>query len=163
MEHPPPYQATPAGRPSAHPRRLAAYALCLAQHAVPAGELKAVEAVQRLAVAAIGHPTLSPADALVLATDDLLALPDLDTAAALLEEAAVASLRPAAGPDTAGRVGVVAIRDLLPGQRVGVTRTGPPFKVARVDRDGPLTTVTTTDGRQLPFAASGWLIDRAEG
>lgn len=163
MEHPPPYQATPAGRPSAHPRRLAAYALCLAQHAVPAGELKAVEAVQRLAVAAIGHPTLSPADALVLATDDLLALPDLDTAAALLEEAAVTSLRSTVDPVSRGRAGVVAIRDLRPGQRVGVTRIGPPFTVADVDRDGPLVTVTTTDGRRLPFAASGWVIDREDG
>lgn len=167
MEHAPPYHVKPSGRRSAHPRRLATYALCLAQHSIPTGELKAFEAVRRLASAAIGHVTLSPAEALVLATDDLLALPDLDTAAALLEEAAASWLAetgdPKDDPPDRGREGIVLIRDLQPGQRVGITRTGPAFVVAQVDRDCPLITVTTADGRQLPFSASGWLIDRTAG
>lgn len=166
MEHPPPYEVNRSGRRSAHPRRLAAHALCLAHHAIPSGELKAVEAVRRLASAAIGHAALSPAQALILATDDLLALPDLDTAAALLEQAAVVWLAGTESTPTARthqeREGTIAIRDLQPGQRVGVTRIGPAFVVGRIERDGALTTITTADGQQLSFAASGWLIDRSK-
>lgn len=163
MEHPVPYQVKPAGRPAAQPRRLAAQALCMAQYAIPAGEVKPVEAVRRLASAAIGHSTLSPADALIVATDALLTPPDLDTAAALLEEAAVASLSGTVEPGGRGREGVITIRDLRPGRRVGLTRTGPALVVAEIHREGPLVTVTTTDGQQLSFAASGWLIDRTQG
>jgi hypothetical protein len=165
MERPHPYTATRArrGRPAAHPSRLAGYALWLTHHGIPAGEVTQEQAVARLVDAARGHATLSPADALVVATDRLLLPPDIHTAAALLEAAAVAWLTGPGGAQPDRREGIVNARDLRPGARVSTSRLTRPFTVAAVDEDGPLIKVTATDGREFPLTTSGWLLDRTDG
>lgn len=164
MEHPPVYQvrAVRRVRPSARPRRLAGAALWLAQRALPGQELSRNEAVLQLLASATGHPTLSPADALILAGDELYIVPDIDAASALLEAAALLWLE---GPATRERQhldGIIYLDQLREGQRVGVSRLGLAFTIARIERDGPLTTISTPGGQQLPFTGTGWLIDRTE-
>lgn len=164
MEYPPIYQVRVLRhvRPAAQPRRLASTALWLAQRALPGQALTRNEAVLQLLASATGHPTLSPADALILASDELYIVPDVDAASALLEAAALLWLE---GPATRPRRhldGIIYLDQLREGQRVGVSRLGLAFTIARIERDGPLTTITTTDGQQLPFTGTGWLIDRTE-